>query len=104
MKPAIFISSVKSGIDLPKRNLEAIANFSGAKNYFRLDDFDLAGYENISWRFLNALGVGNLWVTFSNRENNKVARKEIPVTASFLAVCTKSVSGNYKFQFGVSLS
>lgn len=104
MKPTILISSVKSDISLPKKNLEAIANYSGSKFDIASGDFKLPGYENVSWRFLNALGIGNVWVTLLNRKTNKVVQREIPVSASFMAVCTKPAARNPKFQFAISLS
>lgn len=104
MKSTIYISSVKSDISFPKRNLEAIANYGGSKHDVATRNFELRGYENVSWRFLNALGIGNVWLTFLNRQTNKIVQCEIPVSASFMVVCTKSLAGNYKLQFGISLS
>lgn len=104
MKPTIFISSVKSEINLPKRNLEAIANNSKSKNDIASGEFKPSGYENVSWRYFNALGVGRVWVTLLNRQSNKVVQREIPVSASFIAVCTRSGGGKYQLQFSISLS
>ena len=104
MKPTILISSVKSDINLPKRNLEVIANYSKSIPDIVPGDFELLGYENVSWQFLNALGTGNVWITLLNRQSNTVVQREIPISARFMAVCTKSLPGKYKFQFGISLS
>ena len=104
MKPTIFISSVKSDVSLPKRNLEAIANYGRSKHNSAARNAELRGYENVSWRFLNGLGTGNVWLTLLNKQTNKVVQCEIPVSSSFMVVCTKSPDENYKFQFGISLA
>ena len=104
MKSTAYISSVKSDISLPKRNLEAIADNGGSKHDSSTANVKLRGYESVSWRFLNALGIGNVWLTLLSRQTNKVVQSEIPVSGSFMAVCTKSPGGNYKFQFAISLS
>ena len=104
MRSTIYISSVKSDISLPKRNLEAIADYGGSGHRNARANAELRGYEDVSWRFLNTLGTGNIWLTLLNRQTNKVVQCEIAVAGKFMAVFTKSPAGNYKFQFGVSLS
>lgn len=103
MKPTIDLSSVRSDIKLPKRNLEAVANCSRTPG-ISISDCDLPGYENIAWRFLNALGIGKVQMTFVDRRNDKFIYREIPTSASFIAVCTKAPSERHKLNFSISLS
>ena len=104
MKPTIDISSVMSAVSLPKRNLEAMANYNGPKSEIFKNDFELPGYENISWRFMNALGIGHVQITLRNKQNDISIYRVIPVSASFLAVCTKASLKKYRLQFTFSLS
>jgi len=61
MEQSVFVASVKSNIDLPKRALENVANKYKGYNRSRTDeDFVLSGFENNSWRFHNFEGAA-MW-------------------------------------------
>ena len=105
MNPTMFISSAMSNISLPKRNPEAVANWSwNPKHNILAENFELAGFEKLDWKFLTASGHGSVEMVVSNKENNKIICIEIPATANFLAVCTRRQSQFYKLEFGISLS
>ena len=104
MRTKLFISSVKSNINLPKEKLEQIANHQAGSNGAFNNNFVLPGYESIAWQFLNTYGSGNVQMVFSNGNNNEIICLEIPTSADFLAFCTKGNTGNFQFEFGMSLS
>lgn len=106
MKPSLFVSSVMSNINLPKTKLEGAANNYRKNNLNRLygANFDLPGYESIVWQFIKTTGTGNVQMVLANKQNNNVICLAIPAMANFLAICTKGRSGNFGFEFGISLS
>ena len=69
-----------------------------------VNEIDLPGYENITWRFINTRGTGNVQMVLSNVENNNVICLAIPAMADFLAIYITRDSMNPEFEFGISLS
>ena len=106
MKPSFFVSSVMSNINLPKTKLEGAANNNRKNNLNRpfRNNYDLPGYESIVWQFIKTTGTGNVQMVLANKQNNNVICLAIPAIANFLAICTKGRSGNFGFEFGISLS
>ena len=105
MNPTMFISSAMSKISLPKINPEAVANWSwNPKHNILAENFELAGFEKLDWKFLTASGHGSVEMVVSNKENNKIMSIEILATANFLAFCIRRPSESFKFESGISLS
>jgi hypothetical protein len=71
---------------------------------FRFVNGFLAGFENISWHFVNVPVSGNVEIVFADKRNNKTICHDVPAATGFLAGCTKGNHDSYKLAFAVSLS
>ena len=106
MKPSLFVSSVISNINLPKTKLEGAANNNKKSdlNAPQANNSDIFGYESTVWQFLKTRVTGSVQMVLSNKQNNSLICLAIPAVANFLAICTTGRSGNFEFEFGISLS
>jgi len=110
MKHVPIITSVISGLQIPKKEFEDIINYRLKNEKYKLPTGSVAtglllrDFEPITTNSAYATLKGNIQIKISNSKYVPITEKKVPVKASFIVTCIKNKSDRYQIGVCSSLS